>query len=186
MQGLKRSFKRRLSSWGGSLKNLNASNQLSSISRSIKRRYSTADGITMKATPAARIITEVNIRLAVWLCMIRCRLRDLQEMTVSSVCVRTGYRIRSPPVIESVLSVWMQGVLFEAGSVKMDDPCDGESYPLLCVLISLMLQEARKVADYRELFVFLVQRINLYVEFLMRGVFPAADSAASAGSACLK
>ena len=119
-------------------------------------------------------VGEVEIRLTVWLCIIRSRLPSLQSRIVDEIGRRgTGYKIeRHYSPIDHVMRVWMEDTLHETESIQMSDQHDSRALPVLCVLIELMLREARGVMDYRKFFPFLMDRINVYVEYLMRGIIP--------------
>lgn len=110
---------------------------------------------------------EVNTRLALWLLMIRSRLRALGgsilwERRHTSI----GFTV-TRPLIDTVLRGWMMGVVGN-GNV--------ETMALLRTLVDLLLREARGVDDYRQLFPLLTSRINVHILLLLpetpRPIFP--------------
>ena len=115
----------------------------------------------------ARGEMEVNTRLALWLLMIRSRLRALGgsilwERRHTSI----GFTV-TRPLIDTVLRGWMMGVVGN-GNV--------ETMALLRTLVDLLLREARGVDDYRQLFPLLTSRINVHILLLLpetpRPIFP--------------
>ena len=75
-----------------------------------------------------------------------------------------GYSIQRPhSPVDSVLRVWMEGVVAEA---------DEGTLVMLRTLIDLLLHEARMQNDYRSLFSFLIKRINVHVVRLLQETDP--------------
>jgi hypothetical protein len=148
-------FKRRLSSWGS---------WKGGIFKSFNK------GSPPLPTACAG---DAELRVIVWLCMIRSRLPDLKSSLFRSVENRWHwYKIRRPrSPIECVMRIWMEGILHECGAVHESD---GQALPILRALIELILEESRGVEDYRVFFPFLETRINAYVVCLMSGVMPTA------------
>ena len=110
--------------------------------------------------------------MIVWLCMIRSRLTTLQLGLLNAVR-RNGYKIkREHSPIDRVMHTWMLGILYECSAINESNPCDEKALPVLNALIELMLQEACKINDYRVFFPFIMNRINVYVEYLVCGVIP--------------
>jgi hypothetical protein len=108
-------------------------------------------------------------RLAVWLLMIRSRLRRLGGLVVwDRYHGRLGFTIRRPhSPIDRVIRAWMVGVVAEEGGDG-----DQETMVLLYPLIDLLLHEAREERDYRTFFPFVAQRINVHVARLMQEMDP--------------
>jgi hypothetical protein len=106
-------------------------------------------------------------RLAVWLLMIRSRLRRLGGLVVwDRYSSPLGFAIRRPhSPIDRVLRAWMEGVVCA-------EEHEAALKVLLLALIDLLLHEARGESDYRTLFPFLVERINVHVERLLRETGP--------------
>jgi hypothetical protein len=120
-------------------------------------------------------VGELEVRLTVWLCMIRSRLPALQSRIFDEInSRRAGYKIERPYApIDRIMRVWMEDILYENKLIQTSDSRDCKALPTLCVLIELMLQEASTVRDYRAFFIFLMDRINVYVEHLVRGIIPS-------------
>ena len=115
-----------------------------------------------------RLEAEARTRLAVWLLMIRSRLRRLGGMVVwDRYQGSLGFGIQRPhSPIDRVLRVWMERV------VVVRDENDREALVLLRALIDLLLHEAREECDYRTLFPFIEGRINVHIARLMQEADP--------------
>ena len=113
--------------------------------------------------------SSTRARLAVWLLMIRSRLRRLGGLVVwDRYHGRLGFTIRRPhSPIDRVIRAWMVGVVAEEGGDG-----DQETMVLLYPLIDLLLHEAREERDYRTFFPFVAQRINVHVARLMQEMDP--------------
>ena len=110
--------------------------------------------------------------MIVWLCMIRSRLTTLQSGLLDTVR-SNGYKIiREHSPIDRVMHTWMLGILYECSAISESNPCDEKALPVLTALIELMLREACEINDYRVLFLFIMNRINVYVEYLVCGEIP--------------
>ncbi len=99
---------------------------------------------------------ETKARLAVWLLVIRSRLRGLKAQLLQGRAHHPmGSAILRPlSPVDAVLRAWMQGVVAGASAAERE---------LLRLLIDLLLHEARAQSDYRSLFSFLTARINAHV-----------------------
>jgi hypothetical protein len=97
--------------------------------------------------------------------MIRSRLQSLgQQIIWARYHDSIGYSIQRPhSPIDSVLRVWMEGVVAET---------DEGALVMLRTLIDLLLHEARLQNDYRSLFPFLIKRINVHVVRLLQQTDP--------------
>ena len=112
------------------------------------------------------VSVETKARLALWLLMIRSRLRSLgQQIVWGRYHDNIGYSIQRPhSPVDQVLRVWMEGVAPVRG--------DESTLVLLRMLIDLLLHEAQKQRDYRSLFPFLIKRINVHVIRLLEQTDP--------------
>jgi hypothetical protein len=122
-----------------------------------------------KASQASSSTMETKARLALWLLMIRSRLSRLGDQVVRGRSRHhpTGWKIlRQHCLVDHVLRGWMEGVIMEAG------PRTEDMLTLLRLLINLLLYEARAVCDYRCLFPFLAERINVHVLRLLQRTDP--------------
>ncbi len=148
--------KRRLSSLGS---------WKGSIFQSFEKKRSSASAVLITGSPG-----EVEIRVAVWLCMIRCRLPNLQSKLFESISCYKFKRKDSP--IDMVMRTWMVGTLYECSAIHIADPCDEKALPVLHSMIELMIQESCEINDYRVFFLFVMNRLNVYVEHLVCGIIP--------------
>ena len=104
--------------------------------------------------------------------MIRCRLSNFQSQLFDSISNR-GYKFRhqdSP--IDRVMRSWMVGILYECSAIHKADPCDEKALPILHSMVELIIQESHEISDYRVFFLFVTNRLNVYVEYLVCGVIP--------------
>ena len=135
----------------------------------------TAKSFSPTRPPVPRVVGcvgEVEIRLTVWLCMIRSRLPYLQSRILDEICRRGArYRIERPYApIDRVMRVWMEDVLHENKLIQTSDLLDSRALPILYTVIESILREAHEVSDYRAFFICLMDKINVYVECLVRGI----------------
>jgi hypothetical protein len=107
-------------------------------------------------------------RLALWLLVIRSRLPQLGRQVIQGRAHHpTGCAIRRPhPSVDTVLRGWMECVATDASPAER---------VLLRMLIDLLLHEARTQRDYRDLFPFLVARINVHVLRLLQQTVVVCD-----------
>jgi hypothetical protein len=115
---------------------------------------------------------EVEIQLAVWLCMIRSSMIGFQSQLLDSMSYR-GYKFkRQYTPIDRVIHAWMLGILYESSAISESDACHEKALPILTTLIELMINESCEINDYRVYLLFLTHRLNVYVELLACGVMP--------------
>ena len=149
-------LKRRLSSWGS---------WKGSIFQSFGKRR--ASPILNATDP-----TEVEIQVVVWLCMIRSRLIGFQSQLLDSMSYH-GYKFkRQYSPIDRVITAWMIGILYESSAISESDACHEKALPILITLIQLMINESCEINDYRVYLLFIMNRLNVYVEHLACGVMP--------------
>ncbi len=149
-------LKRRLSSWGS---------WKGSIFQSFGKRK--ASTILNATNP-----NEVEIQVVVWLCMIRSRLIGFQSQLLDSMS-NHGYKFkRQYSPIDQVITAWMIGILYESSAISESDACHEKALPILITLIELMINESCEINDYRVYFLFITNRLNVYVQLLTCGVMP--------------
>jgi hypothetical protein len=149
-------LKRRLSSWGS---------WKGSIFQSFGKRR--ASPILNATDP-----NEVEIQVVVWLCMIRSRLIGFQSQLLDSMSYH-GYKFkRQYSPIDRVITAWMIGILYESSAISASDACHEKALPILITLIELMINESCEINDYRVYLLFIMNRLNVYVEHLACGVMP--------------
>jgi hypothetical protein len=82
--------------------------------------------------------------------------------------IMLSFNIRRPhSPIDRVLRVWMEAVV-----VNSIERVDADTLILLRMLIDLLIHEARNETDYRTIFLFITNRINVHVMRLLQDSDP--------------
>ena len=117
-----------------------------------------------------RLSGELKAKLVVWLLVIRSRMQQLSQGVARSVSnnIMLSFNIRRPhSPIDRVLRVWMEAVV-----VNSIERVDADTLILLRMLIDLLIHEARNETDYRTIFLFITNRINVHVMRLLQDSDP--------------